>query len=79
MLVPTLMRGELQHKAVVQDAVCDEHSTCVTGDGSVYAWGSNERDQLGAVDVRNAYLPVLVRALDINAIDSHHTRRDLTS
>ena len=43
------------------------------------AWGSNERDQLGAVDVRNAYLPVLVRALDINAIDSHHTRRDLTS
>ena len=43
------------------------------------AWGSNERDQLGAVVVRNAYLPLLVRALDVNATDSHHTRRDLTS
>ena len=29
----------------------------------------NEEDQLGVVGVTTAYLPVLVQALDINAID----------
>ena len=68
-LVPTLVRGELQNKTVVQVAVGDEHSTCVTGDGSVYTWGSNEENQLGVVDAIDTYLPVLVQALDINAIE----------
>ena len=68
-LVPTLVRGELQNKAVVQVAAGDQHSTCVTGGGSVYTWGSNQQNQLGVADVTNAYLPVLVQALDISAID----------
>ena len=69
MLVPVLVRGELQNKAIVQVAAGDQHSMCVTGDGSVYTWGSNEHDQLGVADVIDAYLPVLVQALDISAIE----------
>ena len=69
MLVPTLVRGDLQNKAVVQVAAGDQHSMCVTGDGSVYTWGDDDQCQLGVVDVIDAYLPVLVQALDINAID----------
>ena len=38
MLVPTLTRGELQIKAVVQVAAGSEHSACVAKDGSVYSW-----------------------------------------
>ena len=37
MLVPTLVRGELQNKTVMQVAAGDEHSACLIGDGSVYA------------------------------------------
>ena len=66
MLVPTLVRGELQNKAVVQVAAGGQHPMCATGDGLLYTWGSNEQGQLGVVDVIDAYLPVLVRALDIN-------------
>ena len=68
-LVPTLVRGELQNKAVVQVAAGDQHSMCVTGDGLVYTWGDNDQCQLGVADVIDAYLPLLVRSLDLNAID----------
>ena len=67
MLVPTLVRGELINKAVVQVAPGTQHSACVTEDGSVYTWGDNEQGQLGQQDVDDANLPVLVRALDANA------------
>ena len=42
-LVPTLVKGKLQNKAVVQVAAGDCHSTCVTRDGSVYMWGNKDQ------------------------------------
>ena len=47
-LVPTLVSGELQNKAIVQVAVGDMHSTCVTRarDGLVYTWGTTSRINL---------------------------------
>ena len=62
-LLPTLVRGELQGKQVVQVAAGDKHSACVTEDGSVYMWGDNDEGQLGQEDMDDANLPVLVRAL----------------
>ena len=67
-LVPTLVRGELQNKQVVQVAAGEEHSACVTRDGSVYTWGSNFESQLGVTDVDDADLPVLVQQLPMNGI-----------
>ena len=46
-LLPTLVRGELQGKQVVQVAAGDQHSACVAEDGSVYTWGCNNEGQLG--------------------------------
>ena len=67
-LVPTLVRGELQYKAVVQVAAGSEHSTCVAEDGSVYTWGSNLKKQLGVASVTDgADLPVWLQELDLNA------------
>ena len=72
-LVPTLVRGELQNKAVVQVAAgaYSYHSLCATKDGLVYtmSWGNNDEDQLGVVDNFIAYLPVLVQTLEIDAIE----------
>ena len=48
-------------------ATGDDHSACVTGDGSVYPWGSNGPGQLAQADEDYANLPVVVRALDGNA------------
>ena len=62
-LVPTLVRGGLQGKQVVQVAAGDKHSACVTKDSSVYMWGDNEQGQLGQQDVDDAKLPELVRTL----------------
>ena len=67
-LVPTQVRGEVLNKAVVQVAAGDQHSACVTKDGSVYTWGGNDAGQLGVSDDHNAVLPMLVRALEINTI-----------
>ena len=53
-LVPSLVRGELQNRAVLQVAAGDHHSTCVTGDGSVYSWGANDEAQLGVVNLTGA-------------------------
>ena len=65
-LVPVLVRGELQNKAVVQVATGDQHSACATEDGSVCTWGSNEHGQLGQEDVDEVNLLVFVRGLDAN-------------
>ena len=67
-LVPTLVKGGLQNKVVVQVAAGEEHSSCVTGDGSVYTWGSNNEGQLGVTDADDADLPVLVQQLPLNGI-----------
>lgn len=49
-LVPTLVSGEQENKAIVQVAVGDMHSTCVTRasyrDGLVYTWGTTSRINL---------------------------------
>ena len=58
--VPTQVKGELQSQAIVQVAAGENHSACVTGDGSVYTWGNNAQGQLGVVHVRNVGLPTLV-------------------
>ena len=50
-LLPTLVRGELQYKQVVQVAAGEEHSACVTKDSSVYVWGDNHSGQLGQEDM----------------------------
>ena len=67
-LVPTLVRGELQNKAVVQVAAGNNHPTCVAKDGSMHTWGSNAQGQLYVADISDASLPVLVQALDMNAM-----------
>ena len=66
-LLPTLVRGGLQGKQVVQVAAGGYHSACVAEDGSVYTWGDNDSGQLGKEDMDYANLPVLVRALDASA------------
>ena len=38
-LVPTLLRGELENKSVVQVAAGYSHTICVTKDGLVFACG----------------------------------------
>ena len=47
MLLPTLVRGELQGKQVVQVAAGDQHSACATEDSLVYTLGGNDSGQLG--------------------------------
>merc|ERR1712086_150892 len=53
-LLPTLVRGELQGKQVVQVAAGDQHSMCATEDGLVYMWGINDEGQLGQGDIDDA-------------------------
>ena len=65
--MPTLVRGVLENKAVVQVALGDNHSACVAEDGSVYTWGRNNQGQLGVAGMSDTFLPMLVQELDINA------------
>ena len=66
-LVPTLVRGELENKAVVQVAASTDHSACLTEDGSVYMWGSNSQGRLGIPSITDvADLPVLLQVSDLN-------------
>ena len=67
-LMPTQVRGELLNKAMVQVAAGDQHSACVTTDGSVYTWGDNEQNQLGVSDDHNAVLPMLVLGDQYNCL-----------
>ena len=59
-LVPTLLRGELENKSVVQVAAGCTHTVFVTGDGLVFAWGHNVDGQLGIGDTENRLVPTLV-------------------
>ena len=63
-LVPTLVRGELQNKVVVQIGAGIDYSIRLATDGLVYTWGNNEEGKLGVADMGIADLPVLVQALD---------------
>ena len=60
-LVPTLLRGELENKSVLQAAAGSVHTTFVTADGSVFAFGHNHYGQLGVGDEENRLVPTLLR------------------
>ena len=60
-VVPTLVRGELQSRKVLQVAAGGHHTVCVTEDGSVFAFGYNLSGQLGVGDRMNRLVPTLLR------------------
>ena len=63
MLVPTLVTGQLHHKTAVCVAAGDHHTLCATVDGSLFAWGSNDRCQLGVDEPEGRWVPTLVTGL----------------
>ena len=60
MVVPTLLRGELKNKLVVQVAAGGGHTVFVTADGLVFACGGNYSGQLGLGDAEDREVPTLV-------------------
>ena len=58
---PTLVRGELQGRKVLQVAAGAGHTVCVTGDGAVFSFGSNDDGKLGVGDTENRLVPTLLR------------------
>ena len=66
-LVPTLVRGKLQNKAVVQVAAGAQYFMWLATDALVYTWGIDDDGQPGVADVGFASLPVLVQALNISS------------
>ena len=60
-VVPTLVRGELEGRKVLQVAAGGYHTMCVTDDGSVFAFGSNGAGQLGVGDTENRLVPTMPR------------------
>ena len=60
-LVPTLVRGELKGRKVLQVAAGGYRTMCVTEDGSVFAFGKNDNGQLGVGGRESKLLPTLVR------------------
>jgi len=76
--VPTLLRGELENKSVMQVAAGNGHSMFVTEDGLVFACGDNSHGQLGIGDTEDRPVPTLVAgqlqgktAVYVAAGDSH--------
>ena len=59
--VPTLVRGELEGRKVLQVAAGGAHTVCVTDDGSVFAFGFNSSGQLGVGNAENRLVPTLLR------------------
>ena len=59
-VVPTLVRGELGGRKVLQVAA-GGGTICVTEDGSVFAFGYNGCGQLGVGDTQNRLVPTLLR------------------
>ena len=60
-VVPTLVRGELEGRKVLQVAVGVAHTVCVTEDGAVLSFGFNASGQLGVGDTENRLMPTLLR------------------
>jgi len=61
--VPTLVTGQLQGKTAVYVAASDNHTLCITTDGSLFSWGDNECGQLGVGDTESRHVPTLVTGL----------------
>jgi len=59
-VVPTVVGGELSSRIVVQVST-SHHSACVTNDGMIFTWGSNDEGQLGTGDMHNRLSPTPVR------------------
>jgi len=59
-VMPTLVRGELEGRKVLQVAAGQFHTLCVTEDGSVFAFGDNGGGQLGVGDRVNRLVPTLL-------------------
>ena len=77
-LVPTLLRGELENKSVLQVAAGFGHTIFVTADGLVFACGHNGSGHLGVGDTEDRLVPTLVTghlqgkaAVYVSAGDSH--------
>ena len=77
-LVPTILRGELENKPVLQVAAGYEHTVFVTGNGLVFACGDNDEGQMGVGDTENRLVQALVTgqlqgktAVYVSAGDSH--------
>ena len=60
-VVPTLVRGHLEGRKVLQVAAGRPHTMCVAGGGPVFALGSNVGGQLGVGDRENRLVPTLLR------------------
>ena len=62
-LVPTLVTGQLQGKTAVYAAAGEQHTLCITADGSLFAWCDNADGQLGVGDTESRRVPTLVTGL----------------
>ena len=66
-MVPTLVTGQLQGKTAVYTAAGDDHTLCITADGSLFSWGANSSSngygQLGVGDTEDKHVPTLVTGL----------------
>ena len=60
-VVPTLVRGGLEGRKVLQIAAGTNHTMCVTAEGAVFACGYNILGQLGVGDRENRLVPTLLR------------------
>merc|ERR1712086_1207421 len=76
--VPTLLRGELENKLVMQVSAGSGYTVFVTKDGLVYACGHNGVGQLGVGGTERKLLPTLVTgqlqgktAVYVAACDNH--------
>ena len=60
-VVPTLVRGELGGRKVLQVAAGGLHTVCVAEYASAFAFGFNYKGQLGVGDRENRLVPTLMR------------------
>ena len=60
-VVPTLVRGELEGRKVLQVAAGGLHTMFVTVDGLVFACGYNGNGELGVGDIEDRLVPTLLR------------------
>ena len=67
-LVPALVTGQLQAETAVYAAAGGCHTLCITTDDSLFAWGGNDRGQLGVRDTQDRHVPTLVTGLQTKRV-----------